>query len=128
MRIIERWPVIRSAYGSQGVSQRNGGLLKTSVDTNRIATIVLAKMRETFETIEIVKVNVTTGHDRDGDEILRIEVIFKGTLKEVDAKHVAGASRDLRPVLEKEIDDDLYPLLSFVSKVDYDRGYKIEAH
>lgn len=56
-----------------------------------------------------------------GDEILRVDVVFEGTLKEADARLAAGAARHIRPVLE-ENDADLFPLLSFVSKLDYDRG------
>lgn len=97
------------------------------INTEKIAATVSETLGKLFKNIEIVDVFVRPDHDRDGDEILRIEVIFKGVLKEADGKHVAGAARALRPVLEDEI-DDLYPLLSFVSKVDYDRGHKSEAH
>ena len=96
------------------------------LDTKRISEIVAEKFSTLFEDIKIVDVHVTPGHDRDGEEILRIEVVFKGTLKKADAKQLAGATRQLRPALE-EIDADLYPLLSFVSKLDYDREHKREA-
>ena len=73
---------------------------------------------------------VAPDRDREGDNILRIIVVFDGALKDADVLSVAGAARRLRPALDK-IDTDLYPLLSFVAKVDYDRGHghsKREVH
>jgi hypothetical protein len=99
----------------------------SQADADRLAKAVADILGKIFKNIEIVQVLVTPDHDHDGDEILRIDVIFKGVLKEADAKHVAGAARHLLPALEK-FDPDIYPLLSFVSKVDYDRGHKSEAH
>jgi len=93
-------------------------------DGDRVARIVAKALSRDFENIEIITVNVARDVGRDGGEILRIEVVFEGTLKGDDARQVAGAARRLRPVLQEEIDTDLYPLLSFVSKVDYDRGHR----
>jgi len=94
-------------------------------DSDRIASVVTKKLSRDFENIKIIDVNVARDVDRDGDEILRIEVVFEGTLKGSD---VASAARRLRPALAEETDEDLFPLLSFVSKVDYDRGRRSEAH
>jgi hypothetical protein len=95
-------------------------------DADRVASVVGETLSSDFENIDIIAVHVTEDLDRDGQEILRIEVIFDGDLKGEDALRVAGAARRLRPVLE-DIDTDLYPLLSFVSKVDYDRGRRRSA-
>jgi hypothetical protein len=96
------------------------------LDANRVASVVGKTLSRDFESIDIVAVHVTEDLDRDGQEMLRIEVVFEGDLRGDDALRVAGAARRLRPVLE-EIDTDLYPLLSFVSKVDYDRGHRRSA-
>lgn len=74
-----------------------------------------------FENLKINAVHVREDRDQDGDPILWVDVVFEGTLKESDARRIPGAARRIRPVLE-ENDADLFPLLSFVSKVDYDRG------
>jgi hypothetical protein len=95
-------------------------------DADRVANVVGETLSRDFENIDILAVHVTEDLDRDGQEILRIEVIFEGDLKGDDALRVAGAASRLRPLLE-EIDTDLYPLLSFVSKVDYDRGRRRSA-
>ncbi len=98
------------------------------IDTNRVAKLVINTLSKRLKGLEIVKVNVVPDLDRDGDDILRIGIIFKGELREADAKLIAGATREIWPLIESEIDDDLFPLLSFVSKVDYDRGRKFEIH
>jgi hypothetical protein len=90
----------------------------TKAQLDKISKIVAETLSRHFDDIDIDTVNVHRDSDRDGDGLLRIEVVFEGKLKGTD---VAGAARHLRPALE-EIDADLYPLLSFVSKVDYDRG------
>jgi hypothetical protein len=95
-------------------------------DEERVARAIADRLRPDFEGIEIVTVNVAPDRDQYGDDILSIEVVFEGNLKGDDALHVAGAGLRLRPVLE-EIDTDLYPLISFVSKVDYDRGHRRRA-
>lgn len=89
-------------------------------DPKEVAEVVAKTLSDNFEDIKIIDVNVVRDVDRDGDDVLKIEVVFDGVLK---GRDVAGAARQLRPALE-EIDADVYPLLSFVSKVDYDRGHK----
>jgi hypothetical protein len=96
------------------------------LDANKIASAIAKTLQDDFENIEIIAVHVSEDVDRDGQELLQVEVVFEGDLKKEDALRVAGAARRLRPVLE-EIDTDLYPLLSFVSKVDYDRGHRRRA-
>lgn len=91
------------------------------LDFERIGHVVAERLRRRFENITIIEVKVSPDIDRDGEDILRIEVVFEGELKGHDVKQVAGAARHLRPAL-KEIDADLFPLLSFVSRVDYGRG------
>ena len=102
-----------------------GAKLK-KLDTKKLSEAISRKLGELFDNIKIVDVVVSADHDRDGDDIVRVEVVFTGDLRESDAKHVAGASRTLRPTFD-ELDVELYPLLSFVSKIDYDRGHKSEA-
>jgi len=95
------------------------------LDYQLIADAVATRLQRDFRNVRILRVNVAEDVDRDGDDILLIEVVFEGDLK---GRDVASAARRLRPALE-EIDADIFPLLSFVSKVDYDRGRaRGEAH
>jgi hypothetical protein len=90
-------------------------------DSDKIAATVSDTLSRHFENIKIIKVKVEQDQDHDGEDILRIQVVFDGVVKGKDAASVAGAARYLRPALEK-IDADVFPLLSFVSKLDYERG------
>jgi hypothetical protein len=92
------------------------------IDAKQIERLITETLRRYFENIEIIAVHVAQDLDQDGEEMLRVDVVFEGDLKESDARRVAGAERHLRPILE-EHDADLYPLLSFVSKVDYEREH-----
>ncbi len=96
-------------------------------DAKKLSAAILMKLASQFDNIDIVDVIVIPDKDRDGEDILRVDVIFTGDLRNSDAKKVAGASRSLIPTIEEMVDDDFYPLLSFVSKVDYDREHKREA-
>jgi hypothetical protein len=118
-------PPIRIAHGSQ----EPVALKSTRIDIARIESAVARELRAIFDTIEIVKVTVTPDADRDGNEMLRVEIIFNGELRDTDARNIAGASRRIMPAIDSIVeDDDLYPLLSFVSKLDYDRRPKSAAY
>jgi hypothetical protein len=91
------------------------------IDSKKIEARITAMLRKYFENIKIIATHIAQDYDRDGEEILRVDVVFEGTLKGEDARRAAGVARQIRPVLE-ENDADLFPLLSFVSKLDYDRG------
>jgi hypothetical protein len=123
MRIIREPALIRIADGSQGLMADR---LKR-FDAKKLSAAILMKLASQFDNIDIVDVIVIPDKDRDGEDILRVDVIFTGDLRNSDAKKVAGASRSLIPTIEEMVDDDFYPLLSFVSKVDYDREHKREA-
>ena len=91
------------------------------IDAKKIETRITAMLRRYFEDIKIIATHIAQDFDRDGEEILRIQVVFEGILKEADVRRVPGVAHHIRPVLA-ENDADLFPLLSFVSKLDYDRG------
>lgn len=84
-----------------------------------IKRIVTQTLRRDFDHIRIIDVEVHEGVDADGDEVLRINVIFEGTPRDLDAKKLSGAIRHLRPKLDKI--HPALPLLSFISKADRDR-------
>jgi hypothetical protein len=106
---------------SQGLLEEERTAVK-KFDPDKVADIVTEVLGRDFEKIRILKVNVTPDHDPDGNDILGIQIVFEGTLKGADVRHAAGAVRRLRPALE-EIDVNLFPLVSFVSKLDYERGH-----
>jgi hypothetical protein len=89
------------------------------LDTERIAGTVAETLGPGFENMKILKVNVAPGTDPDGNDLLRVEVVVEGTVQRADARHIASAVRRLRPALD-EMGVDLFPLMSYISKSDYE--------
>lgn len=79
-----------------------------------------------FNHVRVSDVRVREDTDFDGDDLLRIDVIFEGTSKDPDAKKLAGFIRRLRPRLE-QIHEPALPLLSFISRAEYNRGKRASA-
>jgi hypothetical protein len=79
-----------------------------------ISKVVLETLRNDFYNLKIRDVKVHNDLDFDGDDILRIEVIFEGLPKNVDTSMLSGAVRHIRPKLA-EMDEMAFPLLSFIS-------------
>ena len=111
---------IRIAHGSQET------VATISVkDTAKLSRAIAHELGKLFGNITIEEVNVTPDVDHDGADMLRVEIVFSGKLRASDAKNVAGAARKIMPTIDELVDDDdLYTLLSFVSRVDYDRRPK----
>ncbi|QJP15588.1 hypothetical protein G3545_19140 [Starkeya sp. ORNL1] len=94
-------------------------------DMKKVADLVRDVFRAEFDKVEIVGINAIQDKDRDGDSILRIEVVFKGDLKNFDASKLSGATRRLIPRLS-EIDESAFPLFSFLSQKEA-KGMRFEA-
>ena len=90
-----------------------------SFDRERLASYIADSLNSRFKNVEIVDVKIEQDIDRDGDPILRVLLIFDGEITDADVKVVVGAARQLQPKLD-EIDDDIYPVLSFVSRLEYE--------
>jgi hypothetical protein len=73
--------------------------------------------REQFPESNLENVLIEYGEDADGDPILRITVIFSSD-KFFDPVKASGFVRHLRPKLR---DDNLFPLVSFVTAADHRR-------
>lgn len=94
-------------------------------NTKKVADLVRDILKADFDKVEIIKIHVTDDVDRDGDDVLRIEVVFKGDPRNVDASRLSGAARKLIPRL-KEIDESAFPLFSFLSQKEA-KGIRFEA-
>ncbi len=84
-----------------------------------IEEIVKETLSGHFDHIRILKIDVQKDVDADGDDVLLINVIFDGSPKDLDAEKLSGLTRYLRPELDK-IHESGLPLLSFISKADYE--------
>jgi len=82
-----------------------------------IRNVVRDTLSNDFDHIRIIDVRVCDDVDSDGSDVLRIDIIFEGDPKDLDAMKLSGAIRQLRPKLG-ELDEFAFPILSFISKVD----------
>lgn len=86
-----------------------------------IKKVVEATLTKSFD--YKFKVYLEEDEDTDGDRIVRINIVFEGTLKDSDMKKLNGTLRMLRNELDKKThNNSLLPLLSFISKSDYARA------
>jgi hypothetical protein len=67
-------PLIRIAHGSQGdVASRS-----VNIDTAKLSRAIAIELGKLFEDIKIVDVIVSPDLDHDGNEMLRVEIVFTG--------------------------------------------------
>jgi len=86
-------------------------------DYNQISAIVRETLQQKLPDIKIISVKVSEQWDPDGDEVLRIVVVFEAADSKVDTRKFASAVRYLRPKFD-EICESAFPLLSFITKSD----------
>lgn len=89
---------------------------RDTAQINQIAKVVRDTLRSDFDDVKILDVKVSNDNETD-DEILRIEVIFKGTLKDINTRRLSGVVRHVRPKLT-DIGEKAFPLFSFISEGD----------
>lgn len=80
-----------------------------------IKEIVDSILRERFEGVDIVSINVRPDKDDDGDDILVIDVVFDGKAKSLDASKTSGLVRRMIPEIQ-ESGVRGFPILSFIAK------------
>lgn len=78
---------------------------------------LLKILSKDFEGVKLIKVNLTPDVDFDGDEILRVEVVFDGAPKDLNPGLLTRAIRSVRPKLA-DFDMFAFPSMSFVSAKD----------
>jgi hypothetical protein len=90
-------------------------------DMKQIAKVVRETLAADFDNVKIIEVIVHDDVDSDGEDVLKVKVIFEGTRKDVDPAKLAGAVRHVRPKLD-EIGEKAFPLFSFISSGDWGAG------
>lgn len=90
-------------------------------DMKNIAKIVKDVLASDFENIKIVEVRVRDDLDTDGEEVLRVDVLFEGAPKDLKAGSLVGAVRRVRPRLI-EAKERAFPVFSFISNKELSAG------
>lgn len=75
--------------------------------------IVQRVIGEQFPGVAIERIIARPGVDSDGDEVLRIAIVFDAPPESLDSDKLAGLVRHLRVALG---DDERFPLVSFIAK------------
>jgi len=92
-------------------------------DLDEVTAIVKKILSKDFRDVVVEEVRVFEDLDTDGDEILRVYVVFDGKPSDLDAGKLSSMVRRVRPELEK-IKEEAFPLFSFVSKKEW-KGAKL---
>ena len=79
-----------------------------------LKTVIQAVLKEIFGDARIEDVYIALTYDEDGDEILRVKVVFDGTEEQFDARKASSVVRHMRPRLAT-IGEKAFPIISYVS-------------
>ena len=83
-------------------------------ENQELKGIIRAVLEEIFGDARIGDVHVASAYDEDGDEILRVKVVFDGTEEQFDARKASSVVRHMRPRLAT-IGEQAFPIISYVS-------------
>jgi hypothetical protein len=95
-------------------------------DLASVKRAVKETLSRQFGHVRISDVRVREDTDSDGDEVLRIDVIFDGSSRDLDAKKLAGFIGHLQPRLE-QMHETALPLLYFISSAELSRDKRASA-
>jgi hypothetical protein len=87
---------------------------KEAYTSTQLDELILATLKDEFENIEISEFAVVKDTDSDGDEILRIKVVFDSENQALNTRKRMSLLRHLRPKLEK-IGQSALPIFSFIA-------------
>lgn len=88
--------------------------------TDDLKTLIEQTIRSELKDVIIESVDIETDFDFDGDEVLRVSIVFSAE-KEFDVQHAKGLARHIRSKLMERSESYAFPLLSFLSAADSKR-------
>ena len=86
----------------------------TVVENRKLQRTIKAVLKDVFGASKIGDIHVVRSFDEDGDRILRVYVVFKGTEDQFDATRASGVVRHMRPRLAA-VGEQAFPIISYVS-------------
>ena len=90
----------------------------TVAEKGNLERIIEAVLKDVFGAAQIEDVYVVHSVDADGDDILRVYVAFNGAEDQFNAKAASGVVRQMRPRLYEELEEDAFPIISYLSSAD----------
>lgn len=86
-------------------------------DMEAIQELIMKVLSEEFSGVEITSVHVEDDVSFDDDDILRVQVVFKGKAKDIRPSFLSHAISRVRPALANH-HLSAFPMMSFVSEQD----------
>ncbi|HER25626.1 MAG TPA: hypothetical protein ENI69_00795 [Rhodospirillales bacterium] len=85
------------------------------VSKSKLNAVIEKVLRDIFDDIDIETITVEPDIDEDGDNILRVRVIFDGENKQLDTHKTSSLLRYMRPKIA-DIGENAFPVVSFIAK------------
>ena len=89
-------------------------------DRTSITKAVFETLSRQLDAVKILDVKLNEDIGPEGEDVLRIEVIYEGDPGKIDPRIVSGMIRVLRPILN-DAHESGFPLISLISKADLPR-------
>jgi|HubBroStandDraft_2_1064218.scaffolds.fasta_scaffold765085_1 hypothetical protein len=94
--------------------------IKQLRDRTSITKAVFETLSRQLDAVKILDVKLNEDIGPEGEDVLRIEVIYEGDPGKIDPRIVSGMIRVLRPILN-DAHESGFPLISLISKADLPR-------
>lgn len=88
--------------------------MRNNFDSETVLKIVEEILSDRLGSIEIKSVEITPDVDFDGDDILRVEVVFLSETKWIPPEATRGLIRRIRPKLS-DVGEYAFPIMSFIA-------------
>ena len=88
--------------------------------TDDLRILIEQIIRAELKNVKVEAVEIEPDLDFDGDEVLRVKVVFSAD-RDFDVAHAKGLVRHIRSELMEKSRDYVFPILSFVSDAENKR-------
>jgi len=93
-------------------------------NSNELKEFVETLLKQKLEGVEISCIEFTRDKDEDGEDVLIITVVFDaGKGSRLDPGKTSGLARRIIPAIRDIMGEELFPVLSFISKSEL-KGHK----
>jgi len=90
-------------------------------EIDQVKKIVRKTFEQDFANVEIDRIITEEDVTFDGDPMIRIDVVYAGSVKDMDASKIPGFFSHVMDALEGA-GQKAFPLFSFITKGDYAHG------
>jgi hypothetical protein len=89
-----------------------------------IETAIQKRLEEDFSNVRILQIEIVDDFDFEGDDIMKVQVVFEGRPSDLDRRALSSSIRRVRDALSS-INVSAFPSLSFVTAKD--AGFSVSA-